>query len=54
MRASFADFTFCEVRLIAPIENAAASEVEDEDVDGRSGRVGDCGIVAELVLCEAL
>jgi hypothetical protein len=34
---------------MAGIENAAASDVEDEDVDGRSGG-GDCGIVAEVVL----
>lgn len=55
MRASFADLTLWDVKLRAPREKAAAREpvVEvDEAVEGRSGKVGDGGIVAELVLWE--
>lgn len=51
MSASFADLTLCEVKFRAPNENAAAKElVVEEEVEGRSGRVGDGGIVAALVL----
>ena len=52
MRASFADLTLLEVKLSVPREKVAASELEedDEEVAGRSGRVGDGGIVAALGL----
>lgn len=52
MRASFAGFTLWDVKLSVPKEKAAAKEVVDDAVEGRSGRVGDCGIVTELVLWE--
>ena len=49
--ANFADLTLCEVKFRAPNEKAAARVlVVDEDVDGRSGKVGEGGIVAALVL----
>lgn len=49
--ANLADLTLCDVKFKAPNEKAAARElVVDEDVEGRSDRVGDGGIVAALVL----
>ncbi len=51
MRANLADLTLFCARLRDPRVNVAAREPETEDeVDGRSGREEDFGIVAELVL----
>ena len=42
MRASFADFTLWEVKFKVPRERAAANVLDvEDDVEGRSGRVGD-------------
>lgn len=52
VRASLADLTLCDVKFKDPKEKAAASELVEDDVEGRSGSVGDDGIVTELVLWE--
>lgn len=46
-----ADLTLCEVKLRLPSEKAAARElVVEEEVEGRSGTVGDGLTTAALVL----